>query len=110
MEETNAWEEYKNDYQSAKKSAKKTSKTSSNSKPKKMNAFAEKKRNNCLMLAKIWHISAILAMVGIFFDGIFVASNAESVALFVYYMIAAFFAFMICETISEVINWLVSKK
>ena len=70
----------------------------------------ESTREKCLGLAKAWHISAVLSAIALIVGGIAMASITENGLMFLYYLIAAFFAYLINETISAVINWLVSRK
>ena len=73
-------------------------------------AFAEVARNRCIGLAKAWHISAVILALAFIICGMVAASASENGISFFVYLIAAFFAYMISETIAAVINWLVSKK
>ena len=73
-------------------------------------SFAKAARKKCFGLAKAWHISAVVLALTFIICGIVVASTTENGLTFFVYLIAAFFAYMISETIAAVINWLVSKK
>ena len=73
-------------------------------------AFAKAARKKCFGLAKAWHISAVVSSLAFIVFGIVAASITENGLTFFVYLIAAFFAYMISETIAAVINWLVSKK
>ena len=72
--------------------------------------FAETARKKCFGLAKAWHISAVVLSLAFIICGMVAASTTENGLTFFVYLIAAFFAYMISETIAAVINWLVSKK
>lgn len=73
-------------------------------------AFVEAARNKCFVLAKVWHISAVILALALIICGMVAASVLENGLAFFVYLIAAFFAYMISETIATVINWLVSRK
>lgn len=72
--------------------------------------FAKASRKRCLALARAWHICGVLLAIALIICGIAMAVITEDGVIIIFYLIAAFFAYMISETIAAVINLLVSKK
>ena len=114
MEEKNAWNDYKITKQEPNKKSDESSPIESlftspdpYTEPE---SFAEATQKKRFGLAKAWHISAVILSIVLIICGIVAASATENGLTFFVYLIAAFFAYMISETIAAVINWLVSKK
>ena len=114
MEDKNAWNDYKIPKQEPnKKSNEKSPIGSLFASPDpylEPEGFAEAVLKKCLGLARVWHISAVILALAFIICGIVAASASENGVPFFVYLIAAFFSYMVSETISAVINWLVSKK
>ena len=79
-------------------------------KPEDYSALEENARVSCLNLSKIWHYVALVMAIILVLVGLIVAATASNFMFFLIYVVCAFFAFLICESVSAVIKLLACKR